>query len=244
MEANESPRVLKAETVRRLGSKVAFNYDDLQKRCAEHIEQVRRQARKILEEAQTEAEAIRQQARKEGYEAGRSQGLQEAESEVQWRAAELSEQSTEQRLQTILPALQKAADALCREKDQWLTEWETMGIRLSRAIAEKILGRELQLRPQQVQTMITQALQTVAGNPEITVRLHPEDAELLGEQKETFIQTASRCGNATLIPDETLDRGDCLIETRHGTVDARLQAQLDRIVSELLPHNGDDPSSR
>ena len=50
------PRILKADALRGLGPRVAFNYEDLRRRCDEHIEQVRAQARDLLEAARREAE--------------------------------------------------------------------------------------------------------------------------------------------------------------------------------------------
>ena len=38
----------------------------------------------------------------------------------------------------------------------------------------------------------------------------------------------------SLTPDDSIARGGCLIQTRQGTIDARIETQLARIVDELI----------
>jgi flagellar assembly protein FliH len=41
-------------------------------------------------------------------------------------------------------------------------------------------------------------------------------------------------GETTFTPDERISRGGCVVETRHGAIDARIETQLARIAHELL----------
>lgn len=67
------------------------------------------------------------------------------------------------------------------------------------------------------------------------VRLHPLDLELLtGDQVLATSSGLSTLPDDLLVADEALERGDCLVQTTDGLIDARLETLLDRITTELL----------
>jgi flagellar assembly protein FliH len=234
MPAQESSRLIKARTARNLGGAATFNFDDLRRQCDEYVELARRQGEERLAAAKAEAEEIRRQAHAEGVAAGQREGLASARHLVEARAAEIASQLTQERLKTVLPAFQAAARALEIERDRWLAAWETAAVRLSAAIAEKILRRELDRRPELALPMIREALQLAGGQPQIRLHVHPRDLEQLQLAGEEALRSLAPAGDATLIADESLAPGGCAIETRHGMIDARLETQLARITRELL----------
>jgi flagellar assembly protein FliH len=230
----ETTRILKANDLRSLGSKIVFNYEDIRSRCDEYIEKTRQEACRLLEEAAAEADQKRQRSHDEGFADGRKAGLQDAETEINRRAQELAEKLVAEKLRTTLPAIQATTAALSQERDRWLSEWEAAAVGLSVAIAEKLLRSELQHRPVLARDMLAQTLELAAGNPQIRVRLNPSDVDLLGEHADEVISTMSSCGSATILPDPSIAPGGCFIETQHGTIDARLETQLQRVIDELL----------
>lgn len=234
MTSTPAPRLLKAKDARGIGSGIAFNYEDLQRRSSEHLERARQEAARVLDEARVEAEAIRRRAFEEARQDGLKQGLADAQDEIQKRAVELADEMAGERLKTVLPALGAAAQALTLERDRWLTEWETAAIRLSAAIAGRVLRRRLDAEPQIAGEMIRGALELAAGSSEVRLRLHPADLETLGRHGDDVIESITGCSAASLVPDDALARGGCLVETRHGTIDARIETQLERLASELM----------
>ena len=234
MSAPDSSRLLKAESLRGRGSQIAFNYDDLRQHCDTHIESVRRQARELIAAAHQEAESIRHAAHEQGQADGRRQGVEQAEQEIEARLNTLAEEKSAGYLQTALPALREAAAALSIERDRWLAHWQTAAVRLSVAIAEKIVRQELASRPNLAAEMVRNALQLAAGNPQIKLRLHPDDIQLFGRQCEEILGSLSAGGNGTLFEDPKVSRGGCVVETQHGVIDAQLETQLARIAAELL----------
>lgn len=230
----ETSRLLKAGAARGLGARVAFNFEDLRRQCDEYIAQTRRQAEQILEHARTESEVLRRQTFDDAAASGRQAGLKSAEEQIRTQAEQLSDAKLADQLRTLLPALQSAAEQLRQERERWLAHWETAAIRLSVAIAGKLLRHELEVRPGTAVEMITEALRLAAGNPQLRVRLHPDDLTLLGSHAEQIVRQLSACAEAHVDGDPSLSRGDCLVETKHGAIDARLETQLQRITNELL----------
>jgi flagellar assembly protein FliH len=230
----ETRRLLKAETARGLGSKVAFNYDDLQRRCEQQLESARQQSQQILAEAEIQAAELRRRAFEEGRAAGEQAGLQSAQNVIENRAKELASGQVRQELSSTLPAIQAVVAELKYERDRWLDAWEGAAIRLSASIAEKILRCELSKRPELTANIIREALQLAAGAPDMRVRMHPLDIEQMRECSREIVDRLAGLGESALVPDESISRGGFVIETRHGVIDARLESQLDRIASELI----------
>ena len=234
IEIPSQTRLLKANDLRGLGSKVAFNFEDLVERGETYVETIRQQVREMLQRAETDVEVIRRDAHARGLEQGRQEGLRQAADQIQKRATEIAEKASRDGLATTLPAMKAAVQALVIERDRWLAEWEATAVRLSAAIAEKLIKRHLEIHPEVAREMITNALQLAAGTPSIKLRMHHDDAALLGEHAADVVRALASAGDAEIVADSSLTRGSCLIQTKHGTIDARLETLLNRIVSELL----------
>lgn len=234
MTTDESARILKSSQAHGLRGAVAFNFDDIQQRCDEHVERIRAKTREMLEQAQAEADAIRRTAAEEGRKQGRTEGLQDAAAQIESRASALAEERVAEQLATALPALQQLTGELNTERQQWLESWEEQAIRLTAAMAGRIVHREITRDPTIAQTMIAAALEVVAGVAELTVHLHPQDVEMLGERANEYLSRLAGCREVRIVADPQISPGGALIETQHGQLDARVDSQLDRIVDELL----------
>ena len=229
----EGGRLLKARSTRGLGSSAAFNFEDIQKRCREEVERTRLRAGEILAEAREEAERIRAAAFDDARKEGRQQGLKDAEQTVESRATELARQMADEELQTTLPAVRKLAEGLNLERERWLSEWETGVVRLAVSIAERVVRRTIEASPDVTVDVIREALQLVAAGTRVRVRVHPQDERRLGQFADTIDRGLGSLADVEFVPDESVSPGGCVLETEHGFVDARMETQLDRILSEL-----------
>ena len=227
-------RLLKANAIRGLGSKIVFNYEDFRERCDLYVEKVRRETRNMIQEAQTQSVSIRKEAYERGRRLGLQQGLQDAEEQIRSRVEKLADQLAVEKLKSTLPAMQVAADELVLEREKWMADWEKIAVQLSLAVAEKMLRRKLNAEPEISTEMIRGVLELAAGTPHITLKLNPKDLELLGEHAEEVVRSMASCGQATLVSDESISSGGCVIQTQHGVIDAEIENQLERIASELL----------
>jgi flagellar assembly protein FliH len=234
MPLQESNRLIKAHNVRSPGSNAAFNIEDLRRQCDEYIAQARKCGEELISQAAARADELRRRAFEQGLREGQQAGYDAAQDVIESRARELAAELTRKQLETVLPALDHVVEILGEERERWLTDWETAAIRLSAVMAEKLFRRELSQRPETVVDMIREALQLAAGSPQITLRLNPLDLDQLNANGNDIIERLSRVGETALTPDESVSRGGCLIETRQGIIDARIETQLARIVDELL----------
>jgi flagellar assembly protein FliH len=230
----DSPRIVKAQAAPVLGTPVAFNYADLRRACDDHVAQVQAQSRRVIEETAVEADRLRQQALEAGRRDGYREGLKAAEAEMNARVERLAADRLAQQLETVLPAVRQLADGLRLERDRWIARWEAEAIRLSVAIAEKLLKRVIASDPITANELIAEALRAASGAPRMTIRLALQDYERLGASLEAVAAAAGHLGEAEVTSDRSLSPGSCVIDTRHGQVDGRLDTLLDRIASELV----------
>lgn len=192
-----------------------------QEEAARVVTQAREQARELLAAARREQDEIRQQAHKEGYEAGRAAGLQDG-------LAQAAAQCQEQLAQAASRAAAMVAAAE-QERQELLRLAQRQIIQLALAIASKVLQRELAENPQAVLPIAQAALAPVVDQAVVTVRVHPEDLAALEEGRAELAKAMKHPDSLRLATDATLNRGDCVVVTAAGSVDARVDTQFNAI---------------
>lgn len=166
---------------------------------------------------QKSLEEIEREAFQKGYEAGEGSGLQIAE----------------QKTAVVLRKLGKSLEELAGLRRQIVSEGEKDLIRLAIAIAKKLVHREIKIDEQIIVTLVRVALERLIEKSQITVRVHPSDHKVLLEYFSEISQGGAD-STLTLKIDDQLNRGDCLVESDCGNVDARISEQFQTIEKGLL----------
>jgi flagellar assembly protein FliH len=213
--------IIKASGSIRPADALAFNFDDMTASATGYLEQVRREAAQIIAKAQQEAIAISRHAE----EAGRQAAMRAAERVL--------DEKVSQQMATLLPALRQAIDSISQAREDWLLHWEQVAVHVAAQIAARIVRRELSHDPQITLTLVREALELAAGSAEIRLRLHPNDYATLGQQIDQLTAQLTRAGDAKVIADPRITPGGCRVDTRFGTIDQQIEAQLARIEQEL-----------
>lgn len=200
---------------------VAFDFEDVNQRAGNYLDQVRAEAAKIVQKAQVEATAIRQQAEQEGRQAGLAAVEQIA-------ADKLGQQMT-----TLMPALREVVNEIGRSRVAFLAQWEKSAIHLATSIAARVVRRELKHQPDITVSLVREALELAAGSPEIRILMHPQDHEAMAPQVKRLVAEMDGLGSVKTMADPQISRGGCRVETRFGAIDQQFEAQLARIEEEL-----------
>jgi flagellar assembly protein FliH len=201
---------------------VAFNFDDLAAQGETYLRKIRAQAEQLVAKARQEAVAIRQAAEAEG----RQTAMKAVEN--------LVDQKIAARLETVLPALRTVVDDIERSKLGWLAHWEREAVQLSAAMAARVCRRELERQPEIPAELVREALQLAGNNNHLRIALHPEDHAALGAEVQRVVTEFARLASTEIVADSQITRGGCRVETDHGVIDQRFEAQLARITEELL----------
>jgi flagellar assembly protein FliH len=196
---------------------VAFNFEDMGERSQRYLAKVRDEARQIVVKAQQEAESIRRRAEQEGRQA----------------ALLAVEEMIKKQLTTVIPALRLAVHDIQEAKQSWLKHWEAAAVRVSGAIAEKLVRREIGRHPDITLTLVREALELAAGNSQLRIQLNPSDLEALRGQLSVLLDEIAPLADAELNADPEIAPGGCRVETRFGIIDQQFASQLKRIEEEL-----------
>lgn len=189
-----------------------------QQQAGETLNKAKQEAEAIINQARQEAENLKIEAQKQGSEAGYQEGLAKAKQE------------TEGHLTNSIKILAEAEE----ERVRRIASSEAELLKLVTGIAEKIIGSELKSNPEQLISIVKEALAKVSTANSITVKLNPDALQLLQENLPSLQEVFSEPKAIEIQGDQTILSGDCFIETEHGKVDARVKSQLERIMSEIL----------
>jgi flagellar assembly protein FliH len=200
---------------------ISFSFADMHGQANEYLGTVRAEAAKIVQQANQQAEQIRKQAEVAGRKA--------AEAAIE----KALEQKLGQQMQTLLPTIERLVTEVNELKGELLAEWERSTVKVSTAIAERIIRREVKLEPQITLDLVSESLRLATGAAEITVHVSPSDYEHLGSQVESVAAALAQLAPSEIVADETVSPGGCLVTTRYGEIDQRIESQLKRIEEEL-----------
>ena len=184
------------------------------------------EAKNVLETAEADRKAIYDDARAEGLEEGRKTGYEEGAHRAR---AELIEE--------LELAHGIAAQALV-DREALIAAAEPEIVRLAMDVARKLVAREVEADPDILKGLLTRAMLKSAGDGPVRLRLNPSTIERLG----TFLfDVTSRFAarGVEVVPDITVEPAGAIVDTRTGTVDARLSTQLEKVERSLLGLTGE-----
>jgi flagellar assembly protein FliH len=200
---------------------IAFSFADMRGQASNYLDVVREEAAKIVQAAHAEAEQIRRQADAAGRKA--------AESAVE----RILDEKVARRMDTLVPALEQLVMQVNDAKSELLGHWQRSAVRVSTAMAERIIRRQLEREPQITVDLVEEALRLAAGTAEITVHLSATDFENLGPQVQRLAESLSQLAPSKVVSDPEITTGGCRVETRFGEIDLQIESQLRRLEEEL-----------
>ena len=177
----------------------------------------------VLALARAEAEQIRAAAAAEGREAGYAAGLAEAHSAVG----------------PACTALDAAARGIIAAHEEFVSLAEAHAVELALALAEKVIGVTLELRPELVVEIATGALRRAAERDHAVLHVNPDDLQLVRDASGDLSAALGGIRRFEIVPERRVVRGGCLVRTAEGEIDATVLTQLDRarevLTAALLP---------
>ncbi len=103
-------------------------------------------------------------------------------------------------------------------------------VQLGLAVARKLVGEALRVRPEAVRDTVEEALRHIAHiRAPMTVIVHPQDALLV----RTYLETAPPQDVWSLREDPGIACGGCRVETSAGEIDATPEQRWHRITTVL-----------
>ncbi len=160
----------------------------------------------IPQEWENRRQAELAQCQRASFEEGKKKGREEAAAEIQAAA---------DRLASTLRDL-----ALLKRRIR--SEAESEVVKLSLAVARRILHRELSVDPESMQGIVHAALQTLQNREISRIRVSPSSLEIT----RTALEKAGARASITVTADPSMRSSDLIFESNWGELDASVETQL------------------
>jgi flagellar assembly protein FliH len=174
------------------------------------------------EENQQKLEAMSLEAKQQGFEEGLATGKQEAKTQIQ------------QEYQGKLEQVQDLLHLAYEQKESIILEAEPFLLHLSTVIASQIVKQELESHPDKFLELIKQHILRFKEKESITVCVHPDDFDFIQAQRVQLVAVVNGETEIKIIPDHSVSPKGCIIRTAYGSVDARIDTQIEEIKKVIL----------
>lgn len=192
-------------------------------------------AARIIAEAQAKSESLADQlhdeARKQGYADGLEQGI--SEGHEQGRAQALAEAA--EQLRQLTAAWSQVASDWESQRIDMEREARQAVIEFALSAAEKIVHRVIEVDESVVVDQAAQALSMVLSSHDANVRIHPVDRPMLEDALPQLLKELSNLKHISLVEDEAITPGGCVVTFGQGRIDATIERQLQRLIDLILP---------
>jgi flagellar assembly protein FliH len=125
-------------------------------------------------------------------------------------------------LQPVIERLVRSIEELGQMRARLRSEAEADLVRLSLAIARRVLRREMSIDPDALRGVIVAALEKLHSQEICRVRVHPSLAGMVGAR----LREAVAGSGTEVIADPSRQPGDVVFETERGNLDASVDSQL------------------
>jgi flagellar assembly protein FliH len=161
----------------------------------------------------TDSSSERERLEREGFQRGFAEGTATGKQQAMGE------------MQPVIDRMGRTLGELSTLRSRIHKDAERDLLKLSITIARRILHRELTIDPESVEGLIKVALEKLQSRDLNRVRVHPGQAAAIRASLDRF----SNSQKIELVADASLQIGDVLFETAHGTLDASLESQLKEI---------------
>jgi flagellar assembly protein FliH len=216
----------------------AFSMSDVEEAAKRVLLKAKLQAERLIDAAMKEAEQLKAQARqegaREGFEDGHAEGIQ--------HGIEAGRQQAFEKHSAELTALASTLATVTTEFDARRQQIESELLRevvsLATAVATRVTKRHGLIEPAVLEANLAEAMKLTVGASDLRIAVHPSQRQLLEESLPRLKLQWPDLKHVDLAEDPSLAPGGCHVYTRSGCIDADLDAQLNRVIGDLLPSTG------
>jgi len=165
------------------------------------------------ENMKIDTKRLEEKAYLKGFEKGEKDGLE----------------SAGRRIELLLNSLKEALLGFQKAKKEILLNCERETVKLAFAIAKKIVCQEVATDKNIVLNVVKEALRKVENHKNIKIRLCPADLQFMNDVKSQIPGLMEDFDKVQFEADESIMGGGCVIDTRFGDIDARIDKQLQAV---------------
>ena len=153
-------------------------------------------------------------------------GKKDAEATLQSQLEVMKTEYATEQQQKLADFFKNIQDDLGGQVPRMLQSLEKHVINLAADIAMKIVAGT-PVDKSMVETVVKDALAKAEKDTDVVVLLNEADLELLSQADSELLQRTHGSSEVVFKASPEVSRGGCLLETRYGTVDARMETKAD-----------------
>jgi len=166
-------------------------------------------AKEMVERASARVAEIETAARQRGHEEGLAAGRSAAEAQMAQSVG----------------ALEELVENTRAQRNAVIESAEPELVRLAMAIAERIVYDHVAIDPNVVLENVRHALTRLVGREVVTLRVNPADLEIIRQYRDSMA-SSNDVEHLRIVEDQRVDRGGVVVETDAGTIDAKVATQI------------------
>lgn len=191
------------------------------------LSQAKQDAGEMLDDARVQAETLREAAWQEGFHNGRDAGRIAVEMDLQ--------KQHDTRLSAWREEIEALTESICAARQEMWDAQESDMVAFVIEIARQVVKTEVTQNPQVVTEVLHNALRRVTDKDHVRIRVSLADAAEVRGMREDLLNLMDGVKNLEIVDDRRIGQGGCVVETNAGTIDAKIETQMDE-VERVLNH--------
>lgn len=186
----------------------------------------------------------RERGHSEGYLAGHQEGIENgyvegqalAQAEAERALAEGREaiaREKEEIIGSLKQSLEELVDGMHDAMRAWKQEAAHAHALFGLEVARRAIGQELRLSRESVLEIARLAMSELHQGTEFRVLVNPADIPFLEEHRSDITEVLTHVRGLDIVADRSIV-GGCIVESQGGTIDARIEAYLQRLAEHAL----------
>ncbi len=197
------------------------------------IESAKQEAADLKEAARQEIEAWWNERRQQ--DASHVEALTNSAMDEGYRSGlEQAEQQVKAQYENTINEASSVLEQAHIEKLNIIQEAEPFLIELSVGIAQKIIGKQLSVEPDWTIQLVKKVLARKKDHGLITLCVSPSQHAYIQDARDELLLVIDSQAELQIIPDATVQDHGCVVRSAYGSVDARIDTQLQEIKKALL----------
>lgn len=212
---------------------VVLDLGDLTRQAQRIIADAEERAARIIASAERKRAQLITGAREEGFAAGQEEGCKVGHRQGLEDGCAQALREHSERLETLEKSWRTALDEFDERRGRMLDDARIDVLRLAMKIARRVTHRIVKGDESIAVSQLDKALSHTLKPTRLVIHIHADDETLVSASAPALLERFARSAHAEIVTDDSLSRGDCVVYTAVGEIDARIDAQLDRIAAAL-----------
>lgn len=214
---------------------VVLDLGDIGRQAARIRMQAEAKAAQIINDAERQAQKLIDEAEGIGFERGKEFGYGEGLEHGRKAGHAEALAGSQEQLALLQTAWADVAEQLDGQRRAMDREARRAVLEFALQMAERLVHRVIEVDPTVVVDQLAAALSLIMRPMDVTVRINPDDREILAEAMPQLMAEFNQFQHVQLTDDASIHRGGCVVTYGQGAIDATVQKQIDRVIDVILP---------